>query len=218
MAMRHRASAAFVLLWLVSSGCATRVGVPPDAALPPDASALPCERPFEHSLLDRVQSRFVDATGHVDYEGLRADPSDFHAYYALVREVSPDSHPACFPDRNAELAYWINAYNAAVLEAVLLHYPVGSVKDLRPPRVYFFLPRLSGFFFFQQIELGGDRMSLRSLEHRIIIKRYDVPQIHFAINCASESCPRLPQHAFSAEALEAELEGESIRFFPSRAT
>jgi hypothetical protein len=208
-----RAFAVLLLLWLAPPGCATRVGVPPEAVIAPDSPALSSEAPFEHTLLDRVQSRFVDATGHVDYEGLRADPTDLHAYYALLREVSPDSQPARFPDANAELAYWINAYNAAVLEAVLLHYPIASVKDVRPPRVWFFVPRLAGFFYFQQIELGGDKMSLRTLEHRIIRKRYDVPQIHFAINCASESCPRLPQHAFSAGALEVELERESIRFF-----
>ena len=55
-------------------------------------------------------------------------------------------------------------------------------------------------------------MSLYHLENTIILKRFDAPRIHFALNCPSASCPTLPQHAFSPEHLDAELDRETRKF------
>ncbi len=200
-----RIASLLLLLAVGLAGCAT--------TWEPVAPAPGPKSGFSHTLLDGVQQRFVDERGRVDYSGLAGNRGDLDRYYAALAAVSPDSHPIRFPDEADQLAYWINAYNAAVLVLVLEHYPIDSVKDVRRPAGAFFFPRLAGFFFFQRVRLGGKTTNLYDLENKIIRKRFGEPRIHFAINCASIGCPLLPQRAFTPRDLDAALDREARRFF-----
>lgn len=183
---------------------------------PPDpAPALP-GRGFDHTPFARVLAGAVDDRGRVDYAGLKRDPGELPAYFAALAETSPDRAPERFPNRDDELAYWINAYNAVTLTLVLDAYPIGSVLDVPNPRALFFLPKLAGFFVFRRFELGGDETSLYFLENDVVRERYGEPRIHFALNCASASCPRLPAEPFWPDRLEAQLQRETERFFSER--
>lgn len=201
-----RAAPALLGLCAALLACTT-IRPPGPAPEPPDAGG-----PFSHALFERVLARFVDERGRVDYAALSRDRGDFDRYYALVAEVGPDTHPARFPSAAHRLAYWINAYNAAVLGAVLAYYPLVRVTDVGPPRLLFFLPREAGFFVFQRVRISGDWMSLYHLENGIVRKRFADPRIHFALNCASASCPRLPRIPFLPERLEQQLDREARRF------
>ena len=114
--------------------------------------------PFDHAELDLVQQRFVDDFGRVDYDGLARDREPLDRYYRRLSATSPRSNPDFFPTREDELAYWINAYNAAVLVTVLEHYPIDSVGDVKAPLLLrpFLLgkSRLAGFFYFQHLRIG----------------------------------------------------------------
>jgi hypothetical protein len=167
---------------------------------------------FSHAEFDGFVRRHVDANGRVDYAAAKGDRADLDRYLAALAQASPDSHPERFPTPDDRLAYWINAYNAAVIAAVLPHYPIASVRDVPPPRGLFFLPGGFAFFTFQGVVLGGREVSLRELEHDVIRGRFDEPRVHFALNCASRGCPRLPAAAFSAERLDAELAREALFF------
>ena len=135
-----------ILLGLCFLGCSTirPAGDPPPAAAP-----------LTHAGLDRVLRRFVDEEGRVDYRALKKDEADLQAYYAQVAAYSPDSHPDLFPARADRLAYWINAYNAAVLVNVLRHYPIAGVTQVKAPAPLFFMPERSGFFYFHRLLFGG---------------------------------------------------------------
>src|SRR4029450_10414881 len=83
------------------------------------------------------------------------------------------------PTGDPALAYWINAYNAFVLAAVIEEYPIRSVWKVR-----------NGQFFERARHVAGGRLvSLNEIEHHILRERYREPRIHFAINCASNGCP-----------------------------
>ena len=168
---------------------------------PPDPTRSGLE--FSHVRLDRVLEHFVDDQGRVDYRALTAAPSELEAYYAEVVARTPDTDPDWFSTDDARLAYWINAYNAGVLVAVVRRYPLASVRDVFPP--------LLGFFVWQQLPLGGQSISLRALETDVR-HRFADPRVHFALNCASRGCPRLPRHAFTAANLQVELDRETRRF------
>jgi len=167
---------------------------------------------FSHEDFDRVLHRFVNDQGRVDYTALKHDPRDLERYYLLLSTYSPDSHPDLFPTENSKLAYWLNAYNAAVIKTVLTYYPISGVGNIRPPLLLFFFPRKSGFFLFQRVTFGGKTTSLYFLEHRVIRKRFADPRVHFALNCASVGCPRLPRQAFTAEHLDEQLDYEARKF------
>lgn len=195
-----------ILLLFFLSGCTAIQPVTLDRSLPEDQQLFP------HVHLDRVLSTYVDTDGRVDYQSLQASSGDLDIYYALVASYSPDSNPELFPDVNHELAYWINAYNAAVLKTVITYYPIQSVTDIKTPTAFSFLSDKAGFFFFQRLRFGGVETSLYYLENSVIRKRYDEPRIHFALNCASKGCPRLPQKAFTGELLNQQLDDEARSF------
>ena len=204
----YRLLSTILLLALLATGCTT---IHPITVA--DPQRLP-EKNFSHDNFDRVLRQHVDDNGMVDYKALQAAPMDLQDYYRMIASYSPDSHPERFPDNNHKLAYWINAYNAGAMVIVLNHYPIKSVLDVKNPGLFFFLTNKAGFFFFRRLSFGGSTTSLYYLENSVVRKRFKDPRIHFALNCASISCPRLPQKAFSGEILDEQLDNET-RFFLS---
>ena len=132
---------------------------------------------FDYSSYARVLERAVTPDGLVRYTALKKNPSELKAFVAQLAAISPENRPELFPSRQAQMAYWINAYNAFVLDEVATNYPVESVRDLK----FGF-----GFLFFKRARFvaGGKRYSLDDIEHNILRRRYADPRVHFALNCA----------------------------------
>jgi hypothetical protein len=103
-----------------------------------------------------------------------------------------------------QLAFLINAYNGYQLKLVIDNYPIDSIKDVGS---FFRSPWDIEFF-----ELFGADASLNLIEHGIIREQFNEPRIHFAVNCASISCPPLQRAAFRADQLDAQLEAATINF------
>jgi len=161
------------------------------------AAAAQEVEPFSHEMFDEVLTSFVDGAGRVDYRRLKAESGRLDVYVAALGKTSPLSHPGRFPTRADSLAYWINAYNAFVLNGVIDAYPVASVKDIK----YF-----SGFFNRAPFRSGGRMFTLNEIEHGILREHFREPRIHAAINCASAGCPRLLPFAFDPADLDAQLD------------
>jgi len=154
----------------------------------PLAHSFP-EKGFSHDAFASLLREYVSVEGNVDYERWHGSPESIatlDAYLAAVALFSPDTTPERFPTRNDELAYWMYGYNAWVIKAVLLHWPLSSVTDIKAP-----LEAVKGLGFFYQLRFpfGGKHMSLLTVENGKIRKRFQDPRIHFVLNCASESCP-----------------------------
>jgi hypothetical protein len=173
----------------------------PDYLTVPHASVDPVA--FDYAPLNRVLHRFVNGVGLVDYTGLKRDPADLDAFLAEVEKVSPHSNLATFMTRDEALAYWINAYNAWALKTVLDAYPVKSILDIDGGKV----------FDREGLLCGGDKLSLNDIESGIVRREFADPRVHFTLNCASWSCPRLPREAFDPKRLDAQLDRETRRFF-----
>lgn len=191
------------------------IGLSACTAIPPIGSTIAPVQPqrFSHIDFDQVLHRFVNDDGRVDYTGLKADTEQFERYYQQVALYSPDNSPSSFNHQSDRLAYWINAYNAAVIKTVLNYYPIGSIEQVKPPLALFFLPDKTGFFVFQKPSFGRSTTSLYYLENSVIRKRFAEPRVHFALNCASRGCPRLPRYAFNGDRLQQQLDFEARKFF-----
>ena len=150
---------------------------------------------FDYAPFNRVLGRVVQSQGSVDYQAAKTD-TDLRAFVDRLAQISPDTHPALFPNRADSLAFWINAYNACVLAGVSKAYPVSSVTEIAPA---------FGFFKTQQFVVGGRRVTLDHIEHEIIRKQFSDPRIHAAINCAAVGCPRLLNEAFTPDKLDDQL-------------
>ena len=159
---------------------------------------------FDHSNWGRVLKKFVAETGRVDYAALKADSADLDRYVTQLAARSPASHPQEFPTRNSQLAYWINAYNALVMKGVVEKWPVKSVVKIG------LLPH--SFFWRKKFVVGGKKYTLNTIEKDFLLKGLAEPRIHFALVCASNSCPPLQQEAYTPENTERLLE-EAARFF-----
>ena len=171
----------------------------PAGAVPQSATA----QPLDHSPWDRVLKKFVTETGRVDYAALKADSPDLDRYVEQLAARSPASHPQDFPTRESQLAYWINAYNALVMKGVIENWPVASVRKIGT------LP--FSFFWRKKFVAGGSQHTLNHIED-ILRKKLVEPRIHFAIVCASNSCPRLQREAYAPETVE-RLLAEAARFY-----
>lgn len=151
--------------------------------------------------LTPVLAEFVDRGGRIDYAGLRADRADLDAFVAGLASISPDSHPDAFDTTEERLTYWINAYNALAVLAVIDRPSLRSVADDKV-----------GVFYWTRYPLGGAPTSLYALENNIIRKRFSEPRIHFALNCQSVGCPRMLNRAFSAVELDDQLQAATLEF------
>ena len=192
---------------ILATGCKTFV--PPLEELVDDQRA---EAP-DVALLAGVLEARVDDRGRVDYAALAADREDLERFYAQFAEVGPTTHPELFPTREDRFAYWLNAYNAAVLVSVTRLFPLESVEDLGAPWYLFFGPPTTRFFFVRTQGFDGDELSLYTVEHARVLDEFEDPRAHFALNCASAGCPRLPREPFRAADLELQLHLETRLFF-----
>lgn len=168
--------------------------------------------PPSHHLFDTLLKRHVDEQGVVNYKGFMLDSTELETYLLLISENPPDGTTW---SREEQLAYWINAYNAFTIKLIVDHYPVNSIRDIGPSLE---IPLVNTVWHLEFFEIGGQPASLDEIEHKILRKKFVEPRIHFAINCASVSCPILLNSAFTAEKLEEQLERVTRSFIndPSR--
>lgn len=132
--------------------------------------------------------------GGVDYAALAAQRGDLDSFVAALASARPAEL-----DREGRIAFWINAYNALVLSAVLEHYPgIESVI------------KVEGFFDAETHSVAGEELTLNQVERRGLDE--GDPRVHFAVVCASTGCPDLRPEAYRREALEEQLAQQTAAY------
>ncbi|GAB3196424.1 DUF547 domain-containing protein [Pontibacter aydingkolensis] len=150
--------------------------------------------------------KHVNETGFVNYKGFVQDSVLLNQYLKTLQTGVPD--PKTWTQEE-QLAYWINAYNAFTVKLIIDEYPLKSIKDLNS---IFSIPFVNSIWDKKFFRLGGEKYSLNIIEHQILRKEFEEPRIHFAINCASVSCPKLRREAYTSEQLEAQLQEQAYNF------
>jgi hypothetical protein len=148
-------------------------------------------QPLEQGPFDALLRANVKA-GVVNYPGFQ-DNAAFRHY------VDDLGKPARLDGKAETLAYYINAYNALAIEGIL--------EGLSPSSL---LGR-ARYFIFKEWPLNGRSITLYDLEHRIL-RPMGEPRIHFAIICASRSCPFLRSAAYMPGTLDAQLDEQARQF------
>jgi len=145
-----------------------------------------------------LKAHVVD--GRVDYAAFKQDEADLDRYLAQLEGVNPDRL-----DRVEQMAFYINAYNAWTIKLILSHYPgVKSIKDLGS---LFQSPWKKKF-----VKINGETTTLDHIEHGILRPVFKDPRVHFAVNCASKSCPPLRDKPFTGADLDRQLDAATIHF------
>ncbi len=150
-----------------------------------------------HQQWDKLLKKYVNGSGLVNYKGLQKDKAELDSYLKTLSNNAPQSSWS----QDEQKAYWINAYNAFTVSLILQHYPVKSIKDIAG-KIY----KINTPWDIKFIDIGSKKYDLNNIEHSILRKQFNDPRIHFAIVCASMSCPRLRNEAYTAAQLNAQLE------------
>jgi hypothetical protein len=172
------------------------------------------ESGFSHAAFEALLERFVH-DGRVDYSAWHADRDalvELDRYLAAVARYSPDNTPERFADDHHRLCYWLHAYNAFVIKAVLERWPIDSVTSVKAP---FEIVKGLGFFYTLEFIAGGRRWRLYDLEHQKVLRPSRDPRVHFVLNCGSAGCPAL-RPRLPADDLDATLERAAREFIADR--
>lgn len=154
-----------------------------------------------HHLYDNVLKTFV-RNGLVDYAGLKADRKALEEYLSSLARVTEEQFQAWTEAQ--QLAFLCNLYNATTLQLILDHYPVKSIKDIGT--------LFKGPWDRPVVHLFGDTVTLNTLEHKILRKKYTEPRIHMALVCAAKGCAPLRREAYVAQKLDQQLDDQAKVF------
>ncbi len=163
-------------------------------------------RPVTHEAWDDLLKKHVDDQGWVNYPGFIQDSVALNRYLQLLSGSHPD---ASTWTRNEQMAYWINAYNAFTVKLITMHYPVGSIKDIKKGVAF-----VNSVWDIKWIQIGAYTYDLNNIEHNILRPVFNDARVHAAVNCASYSCPRLRREAYTADRLDSQLD-DAMRSFIS---
>ncbi len=161
-------------------------------------------RPVTHERWDALVKKHVGTDGFVHYKGFIQDSAALNAYLKLLESAHPSDKTWT---REEQMAYWINAYNAYTVQLIVRNYPVESIKDIKRGLAF-----VNSVWDIKFIKIQGYTYDLNNIEHNILRPVFKDARIHAAVNCASYSCPRLRNEAFTAERLESQLD-DAMRSF-----
>lgn len=145
------------------------------------------------SIFNELLQTHVSNDGIVDYEAFKADKLKLDAYISYLEITTPESSWSA----NKQKAFWINAYNAYTIKLILENYPINSIMDIKKDG--------KSAWKIPFAKVGGTTYTLDHIEHKILREKLFDPKIHVGVNCASGSCPKLGNIAFTEENVEAEL-------------
>ena len=156
-----------------------------------------------HEIWTVLLRKYVTEGGQVNYKGFIKEQSKMEEYLSLLSNTPPGSNWS----EADKIAYWINAYNAFTVKLIMDNYPLKSIKDIGDG-----LPMISSPWDIKFFKIGDADFDLNTIEHEILRKHFEEPRIHFAINCASFSCPKLRNEAFESSQLNQQLEAQTKTF------
>ncbi|MEO1019785.1 MAG: DUF547 domain-containing protein [Pseudomonadota bacterium] len=140
-----------------------------------------------------------DGTDLVAYDRVTAEDRAALEAYIEALEAAPVSRL----DRDEQLAYWLNLYNARTVLLILENAPVASIRDIK-----------EGFFSIgpwgqELMEVEGQSLSLNDIEHGIVRPIWQDPRVHYGFNCAATGCPDLYSEAFTGATIDTVLDQQA---------
>lgn len=160
-------------------------------------------------IFNRLLSKYVDENGAVNYKGFIEEKEKFEQFLNYLSLNPPKKEER----ESVKLAYWINAYNAFTIKLIVDNYPLESITDLHP---VFYIPGFNTAWHKEFFKIAGQDFNLDKIEHEILHKQFKEERIHFAINCASKSCPKLRNEIYIADKLEEQLTEQTREFLSDR--
>jgi hypothetical protein len=170
---------------------------------------LSAQNPKQHDAWDELLQKHVTNDGLVNYKGFISDSVKLDAY---LNDLSSNS-PTLTWSKNDKMAFWINAYNAFTVKLILKYYPVKSIKEIGSN---FQIPFVNTPWDVKFIKIGKESLDLNKIEHKKLRKKFKDARVHFALVCASKSCPILYNKAYRASILDEQLVQQAKAFLSDK--
>lgn len=162
---------------------------------------------IDHSVFSELLKKFVNKRGMVDYKAFKRDEQALKTLTAYTNDLMKIDGLKLEPAEE-RMSYWLNLYNALIVQKILKHYPVPSVLQI--PH-FFDEPR------YEMKSFPGEKLSLLDLEKKVFLEQFTDPRLHLArVNGAIGSAPLFPE-AYQAPILDKKLEEASMTFFTDSA-
>jgi hypothetical protein len=160
---------------------------------------------FNFEQWNQLLHQYVDSQGKVNYRDWTESVIPLKQWLSEISAVNlPDAEP------DQQLAFWLNLYNAAVINQVLEQYPIDSIRP-----TFLGIPNWIAFLqFFQRkvVSINHQPYNLNQIEHDTIRPQFRDPRVHFALVCAAIGCPLLRNEAYQPERVQQQLEDDAQRF------
>ncbi|MCD9585046.1 DUF547 domain-containing protein [Tenacibaculum maritimum] len=143
---------------------------------------------------DTLLKTNVTNSGNVNYKGIKKEEAKLDNYLAYLAKTTPDKSWS----KNKTKAFWINAYNAYTIKLIIDNYPIKSILKIKK--------KGKDAWNIPFAKVGGKNYTLNHIEHEILRKEFSDPRIHVGVNCASISCPKLGNFAYTESNINTKLE------------
>ncbi len=130
--------------------------------------------------------------GRVAYGNIKKDPKALNDILKLAEAISVSNE-----NTSNYQAFWINAYNLSVIKGIVAHYPTKSPLDH------------DGFFDKTKYSLGGKKVTLNDIEHKLLRAQFKDPRVHFVLVCGAIGCPPLINEAYKPSIVEEQLQKQT---------
>lgn len=145
--------------------------------------------------------------GLVYYRALQGERARLSRYIASLNTQSVASEYASW-DRNRQKAFWINAYNAFVLQTVVNNYPIRGQAQAYPPNS---IRQISGAFERTQHSAAGRSVTLDQIETTILAEFKD-PRVFLTLGRGAIGSGRLRSEAYAGKTLDRQLDQAREQF------
>ncbi|MEJ2717118.1 MAG: DUF547 domain-containing protein [Deltaproteobacteria bacterium] len=176
----------------------------------PKAAAKSTQGSFSYADYAAALRNYVDDHGLVNYGKLKANRKKLDAFAASIATLDPKVFDTW--SEKEKLAFWINAYNALTLLAIIDNYPIQSsfFRSLRFPKNS--IRQIAGVWDELEFPVMGRKLTLDKIEHDILRPKFNEPRIHMAIVCAALGCPILRNEPYVASKIDSQLNDQAARF------
>jgi len=166
---------------------------------------------FDHTYGDyrKILNAYVKE-GRVDYLALQKDRADIDAFVKEIAGVTDSEYGSW--SREQQLAYWINTYNGWFLQIIIDRYPIRGARLYGVSYPENSVQRIPNLWDNVKTKAAGREVSLRDIEHKILISQFREPRVHFAIVGAALGCPLLRTEPFHADSLDTQLSDAARAF------
>ena len=164
----------------------------------------PLHKPFDEVLDLNVRD------GLVYYRTLQVERGKLDRYVASLNAPSTNAEYPKWP-RERQIAFWLNAYNAFVLETVINRYPIRGSAPEYPANS---IRQIPGAFDRIVHPAAGRRLTLDAIETGIL-SGFGDPRLLLALGRGAVGSPRLRSEAFAADRLERQLREAAAEFATS---